>query len=137
MRTCGIQLEPMSTLIGLSVCSHTGLLKIGKEVHDLVIRSHLGDVDNVKNALINMYARCKALKKAHILFQRVISKAVITWKTIISVFAHWDMSEEISFVFREMLLSGIEPNYITIAGILPLCARMANLQHGKEFHSTL
>ncbi|KAE8706161.1 Pentatricopeptide repeat-containing protein [Hibiscus syriacus] len=33
-----------------------------------------------------------------------------------------------------MLLSGVEPNYVTIASILPLCARVANLQHGKEFH---
>ncbi|KAM1385708.1 hypothetical protein ACFX2I_031989 [Malus domestica] len=32
------------------------------------------------------------------------------------------------------LRTGIEPNYVTIASILPLCARVANLQHGKEFH---
>ncbi|KAK6916166.1 Pentatricopeptide repeat [Dillenia turbinata] len=33
-----------------------------------------------------------------------------------------------------MLFSGVEPNYVTIASILPLCAGVANLQHGKEFH---
>ncbi|KAJ8543649.1 hypothetical protein K7X08_025267 [Anisodus acutangulus] len=137
MRSCGIQLEPVATLIGLGACSHTGLLKNGKEIHGLVIRSHLDHFDNVRNALINMYARCKALKQAHILFQFVDSKTVITWNTIISGFAHWDRSEETSFLFREMLLSGVEPNYITIAGILPLCARVANLQHGKEFHCYL
>lgn len=137
MRTCGIQLEPVATLIGLGACSHSGLLKIGKEIHGLVIRSHLDDFDNVRNALINMYARCKALKQALILFQCVDSKTVITWNTVISGFAHWDRSEETSFLFREMLLSGVEPNYITIASILPLCARVANLQHGKEFHCYL
>ncbi|XP_016468306.2 pentatricopeptide repeat-containing protein At1g71490 [Nicotiana tabacum] len=137
MRTCGIQLEPVATLIGLGACSHTGLLKNGKEIHGLVIRSHLDDFDNVRNALINMYARCKALKQAHILFQLVDSKTVITWNTIISGFAHWDRFEETSFLFREMLFSGVEPNYITIASILPLCARVANLQHGKEFHCYL
>ncbi|KAJ8558465.1 hypothetical protein K7X08_005231 [Anisodus acutangulus] len=86
IRTCGIQLEPVATLIGLGACSHTGLLKTGS----IVIRSHLDDFDNVRNALINMYARCKALKQAHILFQFVDSKTVITWTTIISGFAHWD-----------------------------------------------
>ncbi|XP_076887513.1 pentatricopeptide repeat-containing protein At1g71490-like [Bidens hawaiensis] len=33
-----------------------------------------------------------------------------------------------------MLVSKVEPNYVTIASILPVCARVANLQHGKEFH---
>ncbi|KAM3249032.1 hypothetical protein P3L10_010801 [Capsicum annuum] len=70
MRTCGIQLEPVATLIGLGTC-----------------------------------------------------------------FPHW--SEKTSFLFREMLLSGVKPNYITIACILPLCARVANLQHGTEFHCYL
>ncbi|KAK4366456.1 hypothetical protein RND71_014336 [Anisodus tanguticus] len=97
IRTCGIQLEPVATLIGLGACSHTGLLKTGTEIHGIVIRSHLDDFDNVRNALINMYARCKALKQAHILFQFVDSKTVITWNTIISGFAHWDRSGEASF----------------------------------------
>ncbi|KAM3356352.1 hypothetical protein P3S68_023066 [Capsicum galapagoense] len=70
MRTCGIQLEPVATLIGLGTC-----------------------------------------------------------------FPHW--SEKTSFLFREMLLSGVKPNYITIACILPLCARVADLQHGTEFHCYL
>lgn len=71
------------------------------------------------------------------LFQFVDSKTVITWNTIICGFAHWDRSEKTSFLFREMLLSGVKPNYITIACILPLCARVANLQHGTEFHCYL
>ncbi|GAU16510.1 hypothetical protein TSUD_167410 [Trifolium subterraneum] len=33
-----------------------------------------------------------------------------------------------------MLDEGVEPNFVTIASVLPLCARMKNLQHGKEFH---
>ncbi|PQQ04310.1 pentatricopeptide repeat-containing protein [Prunus yedoensis var. nudiflora] len=54
---------------------------------------------------------------------------------MLSGYSRMDRAEEASFLFREMLCSGIEPNYITIASILPLCcARVANLQHGKEFH---
>ncbi|KAA8528016.1 hypothetical protein F0562_035115 [Nyssa sinensis] len=134
MRTYGIQLDSVAMIIGLSACSHIGILKLGKEIHGFAIHSCCDGFDNVKNALITMYSRCKDLRHAYILFRLMEARSVITWNSIISGYTHWDRSEEASFLFREMLLSGIEPNYVTIASILPLCARVANLQQGKEFH---
>ncbi|XAR57519.1 hypothetical protein NMG60_11025687 [Bertholletia excelsa] len=134
MGNYGIQLDSVAMIIGLGACSHIGSVKSGKLIHSFAIRSGFHEFDNVKHSLINMYARCKDLSHAHILFQSVEVKSVITWNSIISGYAHWDCSEEAAFLFREMLLSGFEPNYVTIASVLPLCARVANLQHGKEFH---
>uniref|UniRef100_A0A5B7BVB7 Pentatricopeptide repeat-containing protein n=1 Tax=Davidia involucrata TaxID=16924 RepID=A0A5B7BVB7_DAVIN len=134
MRTYGIHLDSVAMIIGLGACSHIGKLKLGKEIHGFAIRSCCDGFDNVKNTLITMYSRCNDLRRAYILFRLIEARSVITWNSIISGYTHWDRSEEASFLFREMLLSGVEPNYVTIASILPLCARVANLQHGKEFH---
>ncbi|XP_065881985.1 pentatricopeptide repeat-containing protein At1g71490 [Euphorbia lathyris] len=134
MRSCGIHLDSVAMIIGLSACSYMGAIKLGKEIHGSAIRSDRDSADNVKNALITMYSRCKDLEHAYIMFQSIETKNIITWNSMLSGFAHMDRSEEVSFLFREMLQSGIRPNYVTIAGILPLCARVANLQHGKEFH---
>lgn len=134
MRFCHTHLDFVAVLIGLGACSRIGLLKLGKEIHCVAIRSHFDEFDNVKNTLITMYARCKDLAHAYTLFRPGCTKSVMTWNSIISGYTYWDCSEEASFLFREMLLSRVEPNYVTIASILPLCARVANLQHGKEFH---
>ncbi|KAL2467851.1 Pentatricopeptide repeat-containing protein [Forsythia ovata] len=134
MRMSGNRLDPVAMIIGLGACSHIGVLKLGKEIHGLAVRNCFVEYINVKNALINMYCRCGELMHAYILFQSVEPKTTITWNSMISGYAHWDRYEEASFLFREMLLGDIEPNHVTIASILPLCARMANLQHGKEFH---
>nr|GMD68736.1 pentatricopeptide repeat-containing protein At1g71490-like [Ipomoea batatas] len=134
MRNYGFQLDPVAVLIGLGACSQTGLLRLGKEIHCLAIRNYFENFDNVTNALITMYARCKGLKQAYILFQLKETKTIVSWNSIISGFSHWDKYEETSFLFREMLFSGFDPNFVTIASILPLCARVANLQHGREFH---
>ncbi|KAI3807092.1 hypothetical protein L1987_23014 [Smallanthus sonchifolius] len=134
LRTSGAEWDPVAVINGLGACSHIGVLKIGKEIHGLAIRTCCHAYDNVKNALITMYSRCEDLKHAHIVFNLVESKSVITWNSIISGFAHWDNSEEATSLFREMLISKAEPSYVTIASILPVCARVANLQHGKEFH---
>ncbi|KAI3464624.1 hypothetical protein Pfo_021287 [Paulownia fortunei] len=127
-------LDPVAVIIGLGACSHICALKLGKEIHGLAIRNSSIDYDNVKNALITLYSRCGDLMHAYIVFRSVEAKSIITWNSIISGFAQWDRSEEATFLFRELLRTGIEPNYVTLAGILPLCARVANLQHGKEFH---
>lgn len=134
MRKRGSHLDSVALIIGLGACSHIGDAKLGKEIHSFAIRSCFGEVDTVKNSLITMYSRCKDLKHAYLLFQLMEAKSLITWNSIISGCCHMDRSEEASFLLREMLLFGIEPNYVTIASVLPLCARVANLQHGKEFH---
>ncbi|CAK7327870.1 unnamed protein product [Dovyalis caffra] len=134
MRSCGISLDPVAMIIGLGACSHVGAIRLGTEVHASAIRSCFDGFDNVRNALITMYSRCKDLRHADILFQSTEAKSIITWNSMLSGYTHVERSEEASFLFKEMLFSGIEPNYVTIASILPLCARVANLQHGKEFH---
>ncbi|EXC31027.1 hypothetical protein L484_021329 [Morus notabilis] len=133
-RACGIRLDSVGLIIGLGACSHMGMIKLGREIHGFAIRTGIYEFDNFKNALITMYSRCKDLRQADIMFQLVEDKNIITWNSMLSGYTHMDRAEEASFFFREMLHSGIEPNYVTIASILPLCARVANLQHGKEFH---
>uniref|UniRef100_A0A2P2JKJ6 Pentatricopeptide repeat-containing protein n=1 Tax=Rhizophora mucronata TaxID=61149 RepID=A0A2P2JKJ6_RHIMU len=134
MRYCGSHLDSVALLIGLSACSHIGAIKLGREIHGFGVRNYLDGYDNLRNALITMYSRCYDLRHAYILFQLIKSKSIITWNCIISGYAHLDRYEDASFLLREMLDSGVELNYVTIASILPLCARVANLQHGKEFH---
>ncbi|KAL3840078.1 hypothetical protein ACJIZ3_024669 [Penstemon smallii] len=134
MRLGGNPLDPVAVIIGLGACSHISELKLGKEIHGFAIRNSFIDYINVKNALVTLYSRCGDLTHAYIVFRSVETRSIVTWNSIISGYAQWDRSEEASFLFRELLLTGVEPNYVTLAGILPLCARVANLQHGKEFH---
>ncbi|KAJ0086754.1 hypothetical protein Patl1_07671 [Pistacia atlantica] len=137
MQEEGVELDSVAMIIGLGACSHIGAIKLGKEIHGCAIRGGCDDYDNFRNALITMYSRCRDLRHAYTIFQLIEAKSIITWNSMLSGYSHMDRSEEASFLFREMLLSGIEPNYVTIASILPLCARVANLQHGKEFHCYL
>ncbi|KAJ6687990.1 PENTATRICOPEPTIDE REPEAT-CONTAINING PROTEIN [Salix koriyanagi] len=134
MRRCGMDLDPVAMIIGLGACSNIGAIKLGTVIHAFVIRSCFDGFDNVRNALITMYSRCKDLRHAGILFKSIKTKKLTTWNSMLSGYTRMDRSEEASFLFREMLFSGIEPNYVTIASILPHCARVANLQRGKEFH---
>lgn len=134
IRTNNIPVDDVGVVIGLTACSHVQDLELGQQFHASSIRGGCYEYHNVKNALITLYSRCNDLKDAYIIFQLMGNKSLITWNAIISGYSYWDRIDEASFLFREMLLSGFEPNYVTIASILPLCGRVANLQHGREFH---
>ncbi|KAL9233996.1 hypothetical protein vseg_008922 [Gypsophila vaccaria] len=135
MRALAMNLDSVSVASGLSACSHAGALKLGKEIHAFAVRGGCENFNNVQNALITMYARCEDLKHAHFVFRLMEEKDIVSWNSIISGYANRDKYEEGFFFFREMFLCGIEPNYVTIVSILSLCARVSNLQRGKELHS--
>ncbi|KAK9127898.1 hypothetical protein Syun_016695 [Stephania yunnanensis] len=134
MRRLGTSMDPVTLVIGLGACSRNGLLKLGKQIHGSVVRSHYSGVETLTNALITMYSRCKQYRHSYVIFQLAECKSIVTWNSVIAGYANSDRSEEAFSFFREMLASDVEPNYVTLASILPLCARMADLQHGKELH---
>ncbi|OVA11452.1 Pentatricopeptide repeat [Macleaya cordata] len=134
IRNHGIHLDSVAMVIGLGACSRIGVVKLGKEIHGSALRNGCVGNETVKNALITMYSRCKDLRHAYILFRSTEIKNLVTWNSMIAGYTHWNQYAEASFIFREMILTGIQPNYVTVASILPLCARVANLQHGKELH---
>ncbi|KAL1192241.1 Pentatricopeptide repeat-containing protein [Cardamine amara subsp. amara] len=134
MRNFNVRLDSVSMINALKACSHIGDIQLGKEFHCLAIHCCYDRIDNVRNSLITMYSRCGDLRYAFIVFQEIEANSLSTWNSIISGFARNARSEETFFLLKEMLLAGFHPNHVTLASILSLCARMANLQHGKEFH---
>ncbi|KAL0908521.1 hypothetical protein M5K25_023017 [Dendrobium thyrsiflorum] len=125
----------VTMVIALNACSRIGMLRLGKEIHGLAIRMVCDDLESLRNALITMYSRCKDTGTAHLLLRMIKNPSLVTWNAMLAGFAVEDRAEEASLLFREILQSGLQPNYVTVVTILALCARVANLQHGRELHS--
>ncbi|KAF3782920.1 Pentatricopeptide repeat-containing protein [Nymphaea thermarum] len=137
MRASGVNFDSVSLVVGLTACSHLGSLRPGKEIHGFAVRSFWDVTETFKNALITMYTRCKDFKGARLLFEKITEKSLISWNAIIAGYAHSDCAEDASCLFRKMVFSNIKPNYVTLASILSVISRVANLQHGKELHCYL
>ncbi|KAJ8510968.1 hypothetical protein OPV22_001402 [Ensete ventricosum] len=132
--THGSEVDFVTLVVGLSACSHVGSLKLGKEIHGFATRCCSDGIESVRNALITMYSRCKDMEHACLLFQMAKMRSLVTWNTMIAGFGLSDQADEASFIFRDMVHSGVQPNYVTVVTYLALCARVANLQHGRELH---
>ncbi|XP_072964461.1 pentatricopeptide repeat-containing protein At1g71490-like [Typha angustifolia] len=130
----GADVDFVTLVIGLNACSRIGSVRLGKEFHGLAVRILCDGIETVRNALITMYSRCKDMERAYLLFQMAGNRSLITWNAMMAGFALSDQAEEASQLFRDLVESGLQPNYVTIVTYLALCARVANLQHGQELH---
>ena len=110
----------------------------GKSVHSYVIKSGLESHTLAGNALISMYAKCGLVcSDAYAAFNRIEFKDVVSWNAVIAGFSENKFTEEAFKLFHAMLKGPIQPNYATIASILPVCASLeenAGYRYGKEVH---
>ncbi|KDP30264.1 hypothetical protein JCGZ_17046 [Jatropha curcas] len=127
----GVEIDCATVVSMLPACGYLRELKMGKRVHALIEEKGLGKKISVRNALIDMYAKCGSMDEARLVFDRMDERDVISWTTMINGFIlKGDVRSALSLV-RIMQIEGIRPNSVTIASLLSACA---SLRHGRCFH---
>ncbi|KAL1196345.1 putative pentatricopeptide repeat-containing protein [Cardamine amara subsp. amara] len=125
--------------IVLPVCGRLGSSYNGKSMHSYIIKSGLEKDTLVGNALISMYAKCGLMfPDAYTAFDCITDKDVVSWNAIIAGFSENKMMADAFRSFCRMLKESTEPNYATIANILPVSASMdKNIAYrsGRQIHS--
>ncbi|KAH0887944.1 hypothetical protein Bca4012_000406 [Brassica carinata] len=112
--------------IVLPVCVRLGKAAYnGKVLHSYIIKIGLEKDTLVGNALVSMYAKSGfVLPDAYAAFDSIADKDVVSWNAFIAGFSENNMKVNALRLFSTMLKEPVEPNYATIANILPVCASM-------------
>ncbi|KAI3809322.1 hypothetical protein L1987_25293 [Smallanthus sonchifolius] len=115
----------------LSACAEIVDIKLGIQIHQLVIKIVTPDVP-LNNSLITMYARCGAITEARAIFEEMKShKDVISWNAMIGGYAshgYANKALELFGVMKELL---IKPTYITFISVLNACANTGLAEEGR------
>ncbi|KAL6342015.1 hypothetical protein AAG906_038261 [Vitis piasezkii] len=129
-------MDPNTTTISgaLAACGQVRNLKLGKEIHGYVLRNHIELSTGVGSALISMYSGCDSLEVACSVFSELSTRDVVVWNSIISACAQSGRSVNALDLLREMNLSNVEVNTVTMVSALPACSKLAALRQGKEIH---
>ncbi|ESQ32808.1 hypothetical protein EUTSA_v10003772mg [Eutrema salsugineum] len=106
----------------LLAVSHSGALRIGKCIHDLVIRMGLEDDVIVGTSLIDMYCKCGRVETARKAFDRMKNKNVRTWTAMIAGYGMHGHADKALELFPVMIDSGVRPNHITFVSVLAACS---------------
>ncbi|KAI5059729.1 hypothetical protein GOP47_0026048 [Adiantum capillus-veneris] len=120
----------------LKACSCIGAFDKGEKLHAQIMKEGLLETDLVvANALIDMYAKCDSLRKAHKVFDELTDRNVVSWTALIAGYAQHGYSEEALSCYRKMLLGGFCPDMVTIACVLKACGRIGDLDTGQRIHA--
>ncbi|KAI5074072.1 hypothetical protein GOP47_0012085 [Adiantum capillus-veneris] len=135
MRSEGLSPDAFTYACILKACAITRDYEMGRNVHDEISSIGLLEHDVVLgNAVVDMYIKCGALRKAQEVLFDLPLRNVVTWSTLITGFIQHEQSEETMKCFRRMLSEGVTPNAFTYACILKACGITQDIGRGKEIH---
>ncbi|KAI3907242.1 hypothetical protein MKW92_031934 [Papaver armeniacum] len=134
MQEDGNSPDSVTVVTVLPACGDIKSSRIGKSVHGYVIRAGFWSLVNVSTALMNMYSKCGLIGKARLVFDRMRTRNVVSWNSMIDGFAESGDSEAAILIFKKMMKEGVEPTDVTIMGALHACADMGDLEQGRTVH---
>lgn len=87
------------------------------------------------NLMINGYCKKGDWESALGLFRRMNERSVVTWNSIIAGLARCGQDMYTLQIFHEMWeTSGFDPDDATVVAVLPVCARLGELDLGVRIH---
>ncbi|CAL5212985.1 unnamed protein product [Lathyrus oleraceus] len=118
----------------LSACAQLENIVLGKLFHVLVVKYGLDDT-SVRNALVDMYAKCGHIFDARYVFETSVDKDVVSWNSVISGYAQSGSAYEALDLFNRMRLEVFSPDAVTVVGVLSACASVGGHQVGSSLHA--
>ncbi|KAL6187753.1 hypothetical protein ACLB2K_039148 [Fragaria x ananassa] len=130
----GLLPNSITTASVLSSCAQSGNLNMGRSVHGLGIKLGLEE-SSVRNALVDMYAKCHMISDARYIFDTTLDKNVITWSSIICGYSQNGLAYEALQLFHQMRSESFSPDAFTLVSVLSACAFLGFLQVGSSVHA--
>lgn len=110
----------------------------GRAVHARIITTGTSTCTHHANGLVNLYAKCGHLPKAHSIFKAIISKDVVSWNSLITGYSQnggLSNSRTVMQLFQEMRAQNMLPNAYTLAGIFKAESSLGSATVGRQAHA--
>ncbi|KAF5175598.1 Pentatricopeptide repeat-containing protein, partial [Thalictrum thalictroides] len=118
----------------LMVCSQTGNLNFGMEVHCDVMKCGLEWEPYVCTSLLTMYGRFKLVEEATRVFGGIRDKGIELWNALISAFIGSGCVHEAFKHYDEMRSTGCQSDSFTVTTILSACGIGLFIDFGRRIH---
>lgn len=122
--------DEVTMLSVISAVSSLRALELGHWVHNFINKSGLKLTVSLGTALIDMYSRCGSVDNSIEVFDEMPVKNVQTWTALSTGLAVHGRSREALRVFYEMKKAGLQPDHMSITGILVACSHGGLVEDG-------
>ncbi|XP_047327874.1 pentatricopeptide repeat-containing protein At1g71420 [Impatiens glandulifera] len=124
--------SPATYAVLFRACAQLNLLHLGEDLHRCVLLRYPNHPPNIymDNHLINLYAKCNSLEKAHQLFDKMPERNIVSWTSLISGYAKQGKSIECFSLFANMLTHH-RPTEFAYSSVIACCG----VEKGKQVHA--
>ncbi|KAB2635124.1 pentatricopeptide repeat-containing protein [Pyrus ussuriensis x Pyrus communis] len=137
MQAEGFEPDEFTFVSVLSACAQSGLLDIGKDIHNMLGHRRIKLSQIVLNALVDMYAKCGDLMNARLIFEGMTERNTVCWNAMISGLAIHGQCKEALELFGRMEDSNERPDDITFISVLSACAHGGFVDEGIQIFSKM
>jgi len=139
MVAVGIKPNEVTMVSVFSAIATLGTLQEGKLAHEYMRSESIPFNDNLRAALIDMYAKCGSINSALQFFNQIRDEvsSVSPWNAIICGLASHGHASMCLEVFSDMQRFHIKPNPITFIGVLSACCHAGLVESGKRIFKTM
>uniref|UniRef100_A0A0E0BKQ0 Pentacotripeptide-repeat region of PRORP domain-containing protein n=1 Tax=Oryza glumipatula TaxID=40148 RepID=A0A0E0BKQ0_9ORYZ len=132
MQKIGVDPDAITYLEILPMISSIPSLKTGMEAHAQIVRRGFLNERAIANSLVSMYGRCGSLRHSIEVFSRIVVKDVISWTSMMQVYAWNGHVNEVVKLYEVMKKTETEPNHYTFLAVLSACKNTGLVEEGME-----
>ncbi|KAM3213299.1 hypothetical protein ACQJBY_065974 [Aegilops geniculata] len=132
MQRVGIDPDAVTFLEILPMISSIPSLKKGMEAHGQIVKRGFQSERTIANSLITMYGRCGDLRHSFDTFSGIVDKDVISWTSMIQVYAWNGHAAEVVQLFELMKKTEVKPNHYTFLAVLSACKNTGLVEEGMD-----
>ncbi|XP_073005590.1 pentatricopeptide repeat-containing protein At5g39350-like [Typha latifolia] len=133
MKLNNVALDSVTFLCLLRACAVVSTLSCLTRVHTVVCKAGFESDVHIGSSLIDLYAKCGDLRMARLFFDRMNSKSVISWNSMIQGYGLHGITEEASNLFCEMQQSGLTPTMTTFLILISACSHAGDIKKGQHY----
>ncbi|KAI5061639.1 hypothetical protein GOP47_0024144 [Adiantum capillus-veneris] len=130
-------LDQAVALSALKACSSLSFQDEGRSIHTTAVRFGLDLQLDVGTALVGMYGKWGAFEEANVLFGGLCVRNIVTWNTLIGLYAQHGCICEAMQCLQKMKEEHAQPDRFTFISILSTCASSSSVEEGKALHALI
>ncbi|MBA0562891.1 hypothetical protein Golob_007911 [Gossypium lobatum] len=135
MQFIGLKVNHVSIVSILPACANLGALRLGREIHGFIIKRMFSHVISVQNSLVDMYAKCRNLESGILVFDGMLEKDLVSWRTLIRGYIENEFGIEAINIFSKMqLLSFFAPDEFVVRDMIMAVLQSGENKLGSAFH---
>lgn len=106
----------------------------GKVIHAAAVKIGLGTDVYVGSSLVVMYSKCGYIGDAMSAFKKICERSIVSWNSVIVGCAQHGCGWWALTLFSQMLRERVDPDEITLTGLLSACSHSGMLQKARCFY---